>query len=152
MKEEVSINAAIDLVWLAWTKADRVTKWFAPKAIIEPEMNGSYELYFNPENLEMMNTKGCKIIDLTYEKDLIFSWKGPDHLASIMNIEDLTTVHVRFYKEGNQTKVVVQHVGWKETDEWKPAIEWHQAAWNGVLTSLKSALEKGDGDLCCKPS
>lgn len=33
----------------------------------------------------------------------------------------------------------------KTTEEWNEAIKWHEMAWSGVLESLKSALEKGEG-------
>ncbi|MFB5089802.1 SRPBCC domain-containing protein, partial [Psychrobacillus sp. PGGUH221] len=34
---------------------------------------------------------------------------------------------------------------------WTDAFQWHQMAWSGVLSSLKSVLEKGEGNLCCQP-
>ena len=100
-----------------------------------------------------MNTKGCKIIKLVEEKELRFTWKGPDQFESIMNSEnELTTVSVSFEAvDTNSTKVIVEHSGFKEDENWIEAFEWHQMAWSGVLSSLKSALEKGEGNLCCQP-
>jgi phenylpropionate dioxygenase-like ring-hydroxylating dioxygenase large terminal subunit len=100
-----------------------------------------------------MNTKGCKIIKLVNEKELGFTWKGPDQFESIMNSEnELTSVHVRFVAiDTKSAKVIVEHTGFKDDDNWKEAFEWHQMAWAGVLSSLKSALEKGEGSLCCTP-
>jgi hypothetical protein len=100
-----------------------------------------------------MNTKGCKITKLTNEKELHFTWKGPDQFEALMNKEDeLTQVHVSFETiHDDTTKVIVKHTGFKDHEDWIEAINWHQMALSGVLESLKSALEKGEGNLCCPP-
>ncbi|MBW8347966.1 SRPBCC domain-containing protein [Bacillus sp. IITD106] len=150
---EVTMNAPLQLVWYAWTISERVSEWFAPEAVVEAIEGGAYELYFIPGNKTGMNTKGCKIIKLVDEKELRFTWKGPDQFESIMNSEsELTTVNVSFEPvDTKSTKVIVEHTGFKGNDSWKEAYEWHQMAWAGVLSSLKSALEKGEGSLCCQP-
>ncbi|MCH1627723.1 SRPBCC family protein [Ferdinandcohnia quinoae] len=150
---EVTVQAPLDLVWYAWTISERVSEWFAPETVIEAQDGGAYELYFIPGNKTEMNTKGCKIINLVDGEELRFTWKGPDQFESIMNNEnELTAVTVRFESvTTNSTKVVVEHTGFKDHDNWKEAIEGHQMAWAGVLSSLKSALEKGEGNLCCQP-
>jgi len=150
---EVTINAPLHLVWYAWTISERVAKWFAPETVVEAVEGGAYELYFVPGNKTGMNTKGCKIIKLVEEKELQFTWKGPDQFESIMNSEnELTTVNVSFEPvDTKSTKVIVEHKGFKEDVNWKEAFEWHQMAWSGVLSSLKSALENGEGSLCCQP-
>jgi ribosomal protein L22 len=101
-----------------------------------------------------MNTKGCKITKLIHEKELHFTWKGPDQFEKLMNNEDeLTTVHV-LYKTINEksTKVILKHIGFNDHRDWTEAIFWHQMAWSDVLDSLKSALENGKGNLCCQPN
>ncbi|WP_081755952.1 SRPBCC domain-containing protein [Paucisalibacillus sp. EB02] len=150
---EVTINAPLQLVWYAWTISERVSEWFAPESVVEAIEGGAYELYFIPGNKTGMNTKGCKITKLVAEKELRFTWKGPDQFESIMNSDnELTTVNVSFESVDPKTsKVIVEHTGFKEDDQWKEAFEWHQMAWSGVLSSLKSALEKGEGNLCCQP-
>ena len=153
VSKEVTITTPIDLVWYAWTISERVSEWFAPQAIVEPEEGGAYELYFIPGNTEMMNTKGCKIVQLKKEEQLQFTWKGPDQFADLMNGEEnLTVVNVVFIRlDEETTKGSIQHTGFQEGDQWKEAIDWHDMAWSGVLGSLKSALEKGEGNLCCQP-
>lgn len=153
VKKEITIRAPVDLVWHAWTISDRVSQWFAPETVIEAKKGGAYELYFIPGNRDGMNTKGCKVISIEPEKELVFEWKGPDQFASIMNIQDeLTIVSVQFSKLNEATtKVTVLHDGFKALDGWTEAMNWHEMAWSGVLKSLKNALETGKGDLCCQP-
>ncbi|MBS4189977.1 SRPBCC domain-containing protein [Bacillus sp. FJAT-49705] len=100
-----------------------------------------------------MNTKGCKITRFVAEKELQFTWKGPDQFTDIMNHEnELTKVTIHFETiNEDSTKVIVEHSGFKDDERWLEAFNWHQMAWSGVLGSLKSALEKGEGNLCCQP-
>lgn len=153
LNREITINAPIDLVWHAWTLPERVSEWFASETVIVPKVGGAYELYFIPGNKASMNTKGCQITKLVEQKELHFTWKGPDQFASMMNEDDsLTLVKVHFSEiDNNTTKVSIEHVGFKDEDNWSEALKWHEMAWTGVLSSLKSELEKGEGNLCCKP-
>ncbi|WP_342577711.1 SRPBCC domain-containing protein [Psychrobacillus sp. FSL K6-2843] len=153
INKEITITAPIDLVWYAWTISERVSEWFASEAIINPKIDGAYELYFIPGNKTGMNTKGCKITKIVEQNELHFTWKGPDQFASIMNDENsLTLVKVNFSNtDNNITKISVNHSGFKSDENWSEVIKWHDMAWSGVLSSLKSALEKGEGNLCCKP-
>ncbi|MFS0862231.1 SRPBCC family protein [Fredinandcohnia sp. 179-A 10B2 NHS] len=152
VSSEVTINSSLDLVWYAWTISERVTEWFAPIAVVEAREGGAYELYFIPGNTEAMNTKGCKITKLVDQKELHFTWKAPDDFKDVMNNEgELTTVKVSFENVNGTTKLAIEHVGFKDDPAWEEAYKWHQGAWSGVLDSLKSALEKGEGNLCCQP-
>ncbi|PLR96888.1 SRPBCC family protein [Bacillus sp. T33-2] len=151
--KEVIINAPLNLVWHAWTISDRVAEWFAPETVVEPREGGPFELFFVPGNKAGMNTKGCIITKIVPEKELHFTWKGPDQFADFMNQEsNLTVVKVKFAGIDEQTgKVSLEHTGFKEGDSWSEAFQWHEMAWSQVLSSLKSALEKGEGNLCCQP-
>ena len=151
--KEVTINAPLSLAWSAWTFSDRVSEWFAPEALVEPFLGGAYELYFIPGNTIDMNTKGCKITNLIEQKKLHFTWKGPNQFNDIMNNENsLTVVKIDFSEiDRNTTKISVEHTGFMDDEEWSEANDWHEEAWTGVLSSLKSALEKGEGNLCCQP-
>jgi len=150
--QEVSIQSSKELVWYAWIIEDRVTKWFAPAAHVEGKLGGAFELFFVPDNPDIMGTKGCKFIQFEPMDRLAFTWKGPDDFAEIMNQEgSLTTVHVTFSENGASTQVTVEHAGWGDGPEWEKAKEWHVMAWKQVLGSLKSSIESGEGDLCCVP-
>jgi uncharacterized protein YndB with AHSA1/START domain len=152
LQVEIEVASSIELVWWAWTRGDRVVKWFAPDARIEPFLGGSYELFFNPANRDQMGTKGCIITLIQPKERLGFTWKGPDDFVDLMNQEDaLTYVLVTLSEEAGKTKVLIEHFGWGEGEEWEKARSWHQMAWTQVLSSLKSALESGEGELCCAP-
>ncbi|MBM7585924.1 uncharacterized protein YndB with AHSA1/START domain [Bacillus pakistanensis] len=151
IRKEIIINAELSLVWKAWTESERIIKWFAPAAEIDPRENGKFELYFSPDNKDMMSTKGCRILQYKEPTLLEFEWKGPDPFAGVMNDENnLTTVSVEFESLNEMTKVTLIHQGWKDTEEYSHAREWHVQAWEQMLKSLKSNMESGEGILCCQ--
>ncbi|WP_126425207.1 SRPBCC family protein [Brevibacillus marinus] len=147
---EIDVASKKELVWRAWTQTERITKWFAPAAHIDARPGGAFELFFDPVNRDHMCTKGCTFTLLEPMERLGFTWKGPDEFAEVMNKdESLTYVLVTLSEENGATKVVVEHSGWGEGSEWENARNWHEIAWKQVLGSLKSALESGEGELCC---
>ncbi|QGM29990.1 SRPBCC domain-containing protein [Bacillus sp. N3536] len=149
IKKDLHVESSIDIVWNAWMNNNIVSQWFAPTAIIDPCIGGKYELYFIHGNLKQMNTKGCKIIDLVERQKLMFTWKAPDSFAEIMNVEDnLTIIEITLEEnETNLTKINLIHSGYSKTEDWNEALYWH----DNVLSSLKSELEKRNGNLCCEP-
>lgn len=151
IRQELHIEASKEIVWKAWTDPSRVEVWFAPSAFIEPFEGGRYELYFDPANKERMSTKECKILTLEEPRKLVFEWKGPDPFANIMNMTGaLTAVEVLLEPAArDSTLVKLCHSGWGEEPEWQQAKAWHVEAWKQVLGSLKTAVESGQGDLCC---
>lgn len=91
ISKEVSIAASKNLVWWAWTEADRVTEWFAPVANVEARVGGAFELFFDPANRDHMNTAGCVFTSVEPKQSLGFTWKGPDDFADVMNDENNLT-------------------------------------------------------------
>jgi uncharacterized protein YndB with AHSA1/START domain len=142
IQKEVKIQSDLDLVWRAWTESSRVAQWFAPAAEVEPKIGGKYEVYFNPSDKDTMSTKGCKVLKIEKSKLLVFDWKGPDQYAVIMNNpNELTVVEVSFTKQGKNILVSLKHSGWKDSDGWSAAKQWHVQAWDDLLSSLKSKIE-----------
>ena len=151
IEKEIVIKASKEILWSAWTTADKVQEWFAPKAIIENRVGGAYELYFVPNNINIMNTKGCKITKMDLEKELNFNWKAPDQFKYIMNNDSNLTSVIVILEESNSniTKLKVKHIGFGTEDNWKDAYEWHEKAWTEVLSSYKHYIETETGNLCC---
>jgi uncharacterized protein YndB with AHSA1/START domain len=142
IKLELRVDATADEVWQAWTQADKVVKWFAPEAYIEPRQGGAYELFWDPDNHESMSTKGCEVTEFEPPRLLAFTWKGPDQYAGVMNQPDsLTKVEVSLRERCKKTRITVVHGGWGDGDGWAEARAWHVKAWDMVIQSLKKYHE-----------
>ena len=145
---EISAPASLDRVWDAWTKSDQITKWFSPDARVNAKVGGPFELFFDPRDHGHQCTKGCVFTLIEPQKELRFTWKGPDQFAELMNkLASLTSVRVAFHSEKESTRVVVEHSGWGEGEDWVQARDWHQHAWEEALECLKAFLETGTSQL-----
>ena len=141
IRVEVWVQAPIGEVWDSWTRSDRIT-WFSLEANIEARLGGAYELFWDPTNHDSMSTKGRRITAYEPKELLAFTWKGPDQFAHFMNTKPpKTEVMVSFEDRGDRTKLVIEHTGWGEGEEWVEARTWHVNAWKGVLDSLVSRYE-----------
>lgn len=49
-----------------------------------------------------------------------------------------------------ETRITLEHTGWKDSEASLQAREWHVDAWRGMLASLKTSVESGEGILCCE--
>ncbi|WP_339320046.1 SRPBCC domain-containing protein [Paenibacillus sp. FSL R10-2734] len=148
---QIVVNSNLELVWKAWTEADRLSEWFAPEVLVDLKEGGKYELYFDPSNNQSMSTAGCKIIRIEAPHTLVFEWKGPDPFAEVMNNPaNLTQVELNLKALSDGTLVTIFHSGWTEAEPSQTAKSWHEQAWTQMLSSLKSKLEAGQGMLCCQ--
>jgi uncharacterized protein YndB with AHSA1/START domain len=141
------LNANIIRVWNAWTDPNQIY-WFAKDAKIHLKKNGKYELVFNDEH----STQGCRIVNLqlpyflthqTQSAMLEFSWKGHDDFDIIMNFPDqLTTVKLLLKDQNDNTELNLKHYGWKSSEDWQDAREWHNKWWPKVIQNLTDYLIK----------
>ncbi|MHA2245171.1 MAG: SRPBCC family protein [Candidatus Hodarchaeales archaeon] len=139
---ETTINTSIDSLWEFWTKDDLLRQWFSPEANIDPQVGGSFELFFDPANHSHMSTQGCVFTKVEKKKILEFTWKGPDQFAEFMNNRSsLTTVKVKFSEDEQKIKLKLEHIGWRFSSDWNNARNWHEKQWNIVLRELKKKLE-----------
>lgn len=144
------LTAPPERVWQAWTSSEALSQWFAPQAFVEPRVGGAFELYFNPANHEVDSTKGCTLLTYEEPQQLSFTWKGPGPLAAIMNQEgSLTQVLVSFAPIQTGTELIIQHSGWGEGADWERARQWHQGAWEMMLSNLQKHLQADETDPCC---
>ncbi len=138
---EVTISAPLDEVWRAWTESNLITEWLSVDAHVEARPGAPFELFWDPDDHDHMCTKGC-VFTLVEPRRLGFTWRGPNQFAGLMNDPPLTSVLVAFHDEGD-TRVVVEHDGWGDGEEWEQAREWHRRAWEEALEELKSMMEPG---------
>ncbi|MWV42990.1 SRPBCC domain-containing protein [Paenibacillus sp. HJL G12] len=143
LKQEIHIDASIPILWKTWTCSDRTTSWLAPAADIEPVVGGKFELFFDSEDKNGMNTAGCKIVGLKEYRQIIFEWKGPDLFAEIMyHPQHLTYVDIWLQPTSDTTTLVcLKHSGWGASTDWQSARAWHEEAWKQWLGNLKTSVE-----------
>jgi len=147
IRAEVTIKAGVEEVWQAWTTAAGVKTFFAPTCNVALQVDGPYEIFFNPE-AEPGNRggEGVRILAFQPYTMLSFTWNAPPHLPNVRRQH--THVLVRLNElTPNQTRVTLTHDGWGEDEEWDQAFAYFSRAWSGVvLPRLKYRFETGPVD------
>ena len=139
---KITINSSLDLVWLAWTQANRITEWFSPEANVEARVGGPFELFFDTKNHNHQSTIGCVFTQVESKNKLCFTWKGPNQFAEFMNhTSSLTSVTVLFSEDDKKIHLNLIHDGWGTGEKWEKAKAWHQEQWQLLLKNLKSVIE-----------
>lgn len=143
---EVIVKAPIDDVWQAWTTTDGVKSFFAPDAHVQLQVDGPFEIFFNPyAKPGEKGADGMRIIGFQESKMLSFTWNAPPHLLEAR--KQRSVVIVRFAPDGKEgTRVTLHHVAWGEGGEWDKAYEYFSKAWPNVLKSLQTRFEHGPKD------
>lgn len=141
----IRLNCDARTAFHMFTVSDLVEKWLATSANIEPELGGSYELFWNPNDRENDCTAGCKITAILPDKLVAFTWKGPKQFKVFMNEADpLTHVFVLFSAcnpaATPRADVHLIHTGWRSTPEWEQARLWFSDAWSAALEELQKYI------------
>ncbi len=130
-----------------FTVNELLETWLTELADVEPRLGGKYELFWNPEDKDHDNTKGCKITAFVQDKLISFEWKGPKMYEYFMSdCDPLTHVSAFFLpgrnESGPSTEVHLIHSGWRDTPEWDDARKWFEKAWLQVFGKLKQSAVK----------
>lgn len=139
---ELLIEERVDRVFDAWVNPSRLERWLAPKARVDARRGGRYELFWEPSRPEVNSTRGCKITEIVPNRELSFSWKGPEAFQEVMGTR--TAVYLRFEPAEGGTLVRLVHTGWGESTEWQAARRWQLEAWREAFENLKDMIETTD--------
>ncbi len=133
IKKTAIVNAPVDSVWNAWITNEGAKTFFASDCKIEARVGGAYELYFDTEAENgSRGSEGCTIEQIEPLMLLVFTWNAPPHLSNVRKEHTRVTVHFEPVSK-NETRVTLEHTGWKEGKEWQKAYEYFNAVWGQVV-------------------
>ena len=134
----VKLSCSTERAFEMFTSNRHLQKWLTVIADVQPEQGGRYELFWDREDMEKNNTKGCTITALQPAAFISFDWKGPEQFKHFMNNADpLTHVTVFFIPVKGETDVHLIHSGWGSSQAWQEARSWFDQAWGRAFERLK---------------
>lgn len=142
---QLLIEARPERVFEAWLKPELLEQWLARRAVVEPRVGGSYQLFWEPEASQEPKRgkkKGARITNLVPGEELSFDWRGP--LEHFETMGDTTAVFLRLEKRDGATLLRFTHTGWGNGPQWEDARAWQTEAWREALEGLKNMLENGE--------
>jgi len=146
LRKEVMVPAPREAVFRMWTTSDGIPKFFFPKADIDLDIGGRYDLYdpnFEPDMHGRRGAQGCKVLSFIPHEMLSFDWTFPSAVMSLRSLQAKTIVVLRFDEaEVGKTRVRFVQLGWQEGDAWDQGYQYFDKAWSTVLTRLAEYFVK----------
>lgn len=137
------IDAPVAEVWKAWTTAEGIESFFAPKAAkVVAEPGGAFELWFGLDQPEgQRGSEGCMFHSVVPMRQLVFEWNAPPTLPTIRRLR--TLVYLDFSEvDGNRTSLTLRNFGYGQGEDWMKAKTYFASAWPAVMASLEKRYAK----------
>jgi uncharacterized protein YndB with AHSA1/START domain len=144
LRGEATLEAPVQDVWNAWTTEDGIRTFFAPDAHVDLQVDGLYEVFFDPSAPPgQRGADGMRILVVEPTKRFVFTWNAPLDQPEVRRQRTVVTLDFAPIGEG-RTRLRMTHSGWGEGPEWDRAYEYFDQAWNHfVLPNLKRRFEEG---------
>ena len=142
--QEVSVSAAVEDVWAAYTTSEGWTGWAAPKAEIDLRVGGIIRTAYTGD-IGGENTNTLKIMNYVPNKLLTLRANVSDNWPEIMkkDAERLSNV-ILFESTGpNTTQIQSFGIGYTDSPELEQLMSFFIKANEGLLDNLKLYLESG---------
>ena len=132
------INAPVAQVWKAWTTAEGIESFFAPKAAkVEPVPGGAFELWFGINNPEgSRGSEGCLVHSVKPMEQFVFQWNAPPEVPAIRKLRTLVYLDFRALPD-NRTELTLRNFGYGTGEDWAKAKAYFEKAWPAVMGSLE---------------
>ncbi|HDR06943.1 MAG TPA: SRPBCC domain-containing protein [Candidatus Coatesbacteria bacterium] len=126
-------------VWKWLLAPGKLARWLCLKAVVEPQVGGRYELFWDLERPEVNSTLGCKVLELEPARRLVVSWAGNEEQLEFMKTGS-TTVAFSLEPTDSGCCLKIEHYGFGDCDRWLKAERWFDTAWKNVLKRLRDAI------------
>jgi len=137
---QVTIPLPVPMIYAAFTDPAQITNWLADGAQVTAKAGGTYHLSWRGST--PFESPG-KIVRMTPDLDIGFSWFAPPPFERLMNHpEPRTQVYVRLQESPEGVDITLEHEGWGASEPWEEARSWHFHFWEERLTRLKDYLIK----------
>lgn len=136
LEEQIHIDKSITEVFLAWSTADSLAEWFAPMAVVKPDVDlefragGQYCIRMELPGDQVFTTAGV-FEEIVANEKIVMTWRCdafPD---------PATLVTVLFHPSESGTTVKVIHENFESDD----TCTNHKHGWELCLAKLKALLE-----------
>jgi uncharacterized protein YndB with AHSA1/START domain len=132
IEKKVVINAPVSKVWKALTDPGKIEQWMLMPNNFKPELNR--EFLFNAEMDGNHFDIKCKVLEISENRKLVYSWSGPF-------MEGNTTVSIQLSGKDGKTELILIHSGFAANQE--EVKESHSKGWDlRFVEKLKETVEK----------
>jgi len=136
IEQTIEVEAPPERVFVAFTEADELERWFPSGADSDARTGGAFEYRFRfPAEPERDHRYGGTYHEVRAGEHVSYPWAGA--LGE-------TRVDVTLEPAGDATTVRLVHGGWRDGTEWDESRRMHDEGWAFFLGNLKAYLEHGE--------
>lgn len=118
LRLEVTVPAAVDAVWQAFTTKDGLQTWLWKDCRVDLRAGGDWIVQYTPTA-----TGGGTIVSFVPGREVVIRALAPERFPTVRQTRTLATF--RFDAVGNgATKVTLLQTGWQAGDEWDAAYDY----------------------------
>jgi uncharacterized protein YndB with AHSA1/START domain len=140
LRIEVTVPAALDAVWEAFTTSQGLSTWLTPGAIVDLREGGEWTAHYPGGK-----TGGETIRAFTAKRELIVSALAPEQFPTVR--AERTTVTFQFVPVDSRTTLVrLVQTGWKQSAEWDRAYDYLAQGNAQLLEMLRRRFLNGPID------
>lgn len=135
---QITVPLPVAMIFSALTRPEQMSGWLCRSARVSPKVDGEFALVFDePVAFESSG----RILQLTPDLDLGFSWFAPPEFSRLMNEGPTpTNVYLRLQESPEGVDITLEHAGWGSGEAWEEARSWHFHFWEERLERLKDYL------------
>lgn len=144
IRKQTVTSVSVESAWKTWTTREGVTSFFAPKANVDAQVGGPYELFFDlkaPRGFQ--GTEGCKILGVEPRKSLAFEFLAPPEFPNVRRVHTRVDVIFEEVLKGGLVKVSLAHSGFQEGEEWDECLNFFNWSWDLVLGRFQYLFSHG---------
>ncbi len=139
LKFEVTVPAAVDDVWAAFTTNEGLATWLWKDVTVELRKEGDWTVHFPGGG-----TGGGTIVDFTPKRRLVMRALCPEQFPTVRR--ERTTAVFEFEPVDGKTLVTLTQTGWKQGKEWDDAYEYLAGGNAQLMGQLYYRFTKGPID------
>ena len=153
IEKKLVVKAPLADVWRAWSTTVGVQEWLAPRANVEAEIGGPYELFLFAGQGPQDHKVRPEVIGMKPLQMISFQRVAPPDMPEVRErktwaIVTLERVDRDGFGEGGEApvEVTIKHFGFMDGPEWDRALRFYDKEWDEELARLKRRFEKGPID------
>ena len=141
---EVTVDVPVAGVWEDWTTEQGLESFYAPKAIVDLQPGGAYEVWFLPDaEPGMKGAEDGVILGYQEGRMLQYTWMMPPYMPEIK--PHMTVVQMYFDEiSETRTRVRLYHTGFGDSEKWQEAESYFKKSWPAVMDMYAKEKTKTD--------
>lgn len=149
--QRIIVNTTPSILYRTWSTNAGLESFLAPRAEIEPEPGGVFELRFGPaladRDRPLGSFNGGRVVEAVADRKLVFTFGFPPWLETLRGARVLVEVRIsRLAGEPGRSRVCILQSGYRIGQQWSAGLRFGRRFWTAALQRLRQRFLSGPID------